>query len=116
MSFSYGSLNVRFGMTVSMFRKYVIGMTPVIMFFMRPSEKPGGKYVETNAMKMAEKICMMNKELRGGITGDRKVSQSFNLPDFEPFLENVQPTVHGPNLPQRFHHYIFLRYKAPFHR
>ena len=48
MSFSYESLNVRFGMTVSMFRKYVIGMTPVIMFFMSPSEKPDGKYVETN--------------------------------------------------------------------
>ena len=63
---------------------------------------------ETNAMKMAEISCMMNKELReGDKSGDRKVSQSFNLPDFEPFLENVQPTVHGPNLPQRFHHYIF---------
>ena len=48
MSCSYDSLNVRFGMTVSMFRKYVIGMTPVIMFSMRPSEKPYGKYVETN--------------------------------------------------------------------
>ena len=48
MSSSYDSLNVRFGMTVSMFRKYVIGMTPVIMFSMRPSEKPDGKYVETN--------------------------------------------------------------------
>ena len=48
MSCSYDSLNVRFGMTVSMFRKYVIGMTPVIMFFMSPSEKPYGKYVETN--------------------------------------------------------------------
>ena len=48
MSCSYDSLDVRFGMTVSMFRKYVIGMTPVIMFSMRPSEKPDGKYVETN--------------------------------------------------------------------
>ena len=48
MSCSYDSLNVRFGMTVSMFRKYVIGMAPVIMFSMRPSEKPYGKYVETN--------------------------------------------------------------------
>ena len=48
MSCSYESLNVRFGMTVSMFRKYVIGMTPVIMFFMSPSEKPDGKYVETH--------------------------------------------------------------------
>ena len=48
MSCSYESLNVRFGMTVSMFRKDVIGMTPVIMFYMRPSEKPDGKYVETN--------------------------------------------------------------------
>ncbi len=48
MSFSYDSLNVRFGMTVSMFRKYFVGMTPVIMFSMRPSEKPDGKYVETN--------------------------------------------------------------------
>ena len=35
-------------MIVSMFRKYVIGMTPVIMFFMSPSEKPDGKYVETH--------------------------------------------------------------------
>ena len=48
MSCSYDSLNVRFGMTVSMFRKDVIGMTPVIMFSMRPSENPDGKYVETN--------------------------------------------------------------------
>ena len=48
MSSSYDSLNVRFGMTVSMFRKYVIGMTPVIIFFMRPSENSDGKYVETN--------------------------------------------------------------------
>ena len=48
MSCSYDSLNVRFGMTVSMFRKDVIGMTPVIMFFMSPSEKPDGKYVETH--------------------------------------------------------------------
>ena len=44
----------------------------------------------TNAMKMAEISCMMNKELReGDKSGDRKVSHSFNLPDFEPFLENV---------------------------
>ena len=48
MSCSYDSLNVRFGMTVSMFRKDVIGMTPVIMFFMSPSAKPDGKYVETH--------------------------------------------------------------------
>ncbi len=48
MSCSYDSLNVRFGMTVSMFRKDVIGMTPVIMFSMSPSEKPDGKYVETH--------------------------------------------------------------------
>ena len=48
MSCSYDSLNVRFGMTVSMFRKDVIGMTPVIMFFLSPSEKPDGKYVETH--------------------------------------------------------------------
>ena len=48
MSCSYDSLNVRFGMTVSMFRKDVVGMTPVIMFSMRLSEKPDGKYVETN--------------------------------------------------------------------
>ncbi len=48
MSFIYDSLNVWFCMTVSMFRKYVIGMTPVIMFFMSPSEKPDGKYVETH--------------------------------------------------------------------
>ena len=48
MSSSYDSLNVRFGMTVSMFWKDVVGMTPVIMFSMRPSEKPDGKYVETN--------------------------------------------------------------------
>ena len=44
----YDSLNVRFDMSMGMFRKNVIGMTPVIMFFMRPSEKPDGKYVETN--------------------------------------------------------------------
>ncbi len=48
MSCSYDSLYVRSGMTVSMFRKYVIGMTLVIMFSIRPSEKPDGKYVETN--------------------------------------------------------------------
>ena len=48
MSCSYDSLNVRFGMTMSMFRKDVIGMTPVIMFSMRPSENPDGKYVETH--------------------------------------------------------------------
>ena len=47
MSCSYDSLNMRFGMTMSMFRKDVIGMTPVIMFSMRPSEKSDGKYVET---------------------------------------------------------------------
>jgi len=35
-------------MTMSMFRKYVIGMTPVIMFFMRTSEEPDGKHVETH--------------------------------------------------------------------
>jgi len=29
-----------------MFRKNIIGMTPVIMFFMAPSEKPDGKYVD----------------------------------------------------------------------
>jgi len=44
----YDFLNVRFGMSMGMFRKNVIGMTPVIMFFMRPSEKPDGKYVETH--------------------------------------------------------------------
>jgi len=44
----YDSLNVRFGMSMGMFRKNVIGMTPVIMFFMRPSEKPDGVYVETH--------------------------------------------------------------------
>ena len=48
MSCSYDSLNVRLGMTVSMFRKYVIGMTPVIMFSMGPSEMPDGKYAKTN--------------------------------------------------------------------
>ena len=48
MSCSYDSLNVRFGMSMGMFRKNVIGMTPVIMFFVSPSEKPDGKYVETN--------------------------------------------------------------------
>ena len=48
MSSSYDSLNVRFGMSMGMFWKNVIGMTPVIMFSMLPSEKPDGKYVETN--------------------------------------------------------------------
>ena len=48
MSCGYDSLNVRFGMSMGMFRKDVIGMTPVIMFSMRPSEKPDGKYLETN--------------------------------------------------------------------
>ena len=47
MNCSYDSLNVRFGMSMGMFRKNVIGMTPVIMFSIRPSEKPDGKYVET---------------------------------------------------------------------
>ena len=42
-------------MTVSMFRKYVIGMTPVIMFSMRPSEKPDGKYVETHERDQCHK-------------------------------------------------------------
>ena len=44
----YDTLNVRFGMSMRMFRKYVIGMTPVIMFPMSPSEKPNGEYVETH--------------------------------------------------------------------
>jgi len=35
-------------MSMGMFRKNVIGMTPVFMFFKRSSEKPDGKYVETN--------------------------------------------------------------------
>ncbi len=48
MSYIYDSLNVRFGMSMGIFRKNVIGMTPVIMFSMHPSEKPDGKYVETN--------------------------------------------------------------------
>ena len=48
MGFSNDYLNVQFVITVSIFRGYVIGMTPVIMFSMRPSEKPDGKYVETN--------------------------------------------------------------------
>ena len=44
----YDFLNVRFGVSMGMFRKNIIGMTPVIMFFMSPSEKPYGKYEETN--------------------------------------------------------------------
>ena len=55
MSRSYDYLSVWIGMTVSMFRKYVIGMTPVIMFFMSPSEKPDGKYVETNEREKCHK-------------------------------------------------------------
>ena len=48
MGSSYDSLNVRFGMSKGMLWKNVIGMAPVIMFFISPSEKPYGKYVETN--------------------------------------------------------------------
>ena len=70
MSCSYDSLNVRFGMSMGMFRKNVIGMTPVIMFFVSPSEKPDGKYVETDERDQChengENSCIMDKELRGG--------------------------------------------------
>lgn len=48
MGFSYDSLNVRFGLSMGIFRKNVIGMTQVIIFLISPSEKPDRKYVETN--------------------------------------------------------------------
>ncbi len=62
MSCSYDSLNVRFGMTVSMFRKYVIDMTPIIMFLcFRKSHMANMQrhMKETNAMNMAEKSCIV---------------------------------------------------------
>jgi len=51
----YDFLNVRFGVSMGMFRKNIIGMTPVIMFFISPSEKPDGKYVDANESDQCHK-------------------------------------------------------------
>jgi hypothetical protein len=42
-------------MSMGMFRKNIIGMTPVIMFFISPSEKPDGKYVDANESDQCHK-------------------------------------------------------------